>query len=66
MGQMKQIGISPEHFNDIQGINKYLQEHRINQLFNVSIDDNYGAPKIQKIVAHSKCLANGDQCVCRN
>ena len=36
MGQMSQIGISSEHFQDVQGINKYLQDHRINQLFNVS------------------------------
>ena len=36
MGQMQQIGISAEHLGDVQGINKYLQDHRINQLFNVS------------------------------
>ena len=37
LGQMQQIGISSEHLGDVQGINKYLQDHRINQLFNVSI-----------------------------
>ena len=36
MGQMQQIGISSEHLQDVQGINRYLQDHRINQLFNVS------------------------------
>ena len=36
MSQMAQIGISSEHFANVQGINKYLQDHRINQLFNVS------------------------------
>ena len=41
MGQMQQIGISSEHFQDVQGINKYLQDHRINQLFNVSITKNH-------------------------
>ena len=34
--QMDSIGISPEHFSNIQGINQYFEEHRINQLFNVS------------------------------
>ena len=34
---MEKIGISAEHLGDVQGINKYLQDHRINQLFNVSI-----------------------------
>ena len=41
MSQMEQIGISNEHLQDVQGINKYLQDHRINQLFNVS-----GNPKL--------------------
>ena len=40
MSQMEQIGISSEHFQDVQGINKYLQDHRINQLFNVSLSDS--------------------------
>ena len=34
--QMKTIGISPEHLSDVTSINKYLKDHRINQLFNVS------------------------------
>ena len=30
MQQMAQIGISSEHMQDVQGINKYLKDHRIN------------------------------------
>ena len=33
--QMEAIGISPEHFGDVEGINKYFDQHKINQLFNV-------------------------------
>ena len=33
--QMELIGISPEHFSDVEGINKYFDQHKINQLFNV-------------------------------
>lgn len=36
MKQMEQIGISTEHFQNVDNINKYLQDHRVNQLFNVS------------------------------
>ena len=36
MQQMQKIGISPEHYQDVQGIHAYLKDHRINQLFNVS------------------------------
>ena len=34
--QMDQLGISAEHHGSVQGINRYLQSHRVNQLFNVS------------------------------
>ena len=34
--QMEQIGVTAEHFGDIEGINKYFDDNKINQLFNVS------------------------------
>ena len=34
---MAKIGISNEHYQDVQNTNKYLKDHRINQLFNVSV-----------------------------
>ena len=34
--QMQKIGISAEHHTDVHNINKYLKEHKVNQLFNVS------------------------------
>ena len=37
--QMKQLGISAEHHGSVQGINRYLQTHRVNQLFNVRLDN---------------------------
>ena len=34
--QMEAIGVSAEHFGNIEGINKYFNDHKVNQLFNVS------------------------------
>ena len=34
--QMQKLGINSEHFSSVQQINQYLEQHRINQLFNVS------------------------------
>ena len=34
--QLNDLGISEEHQQDVATINKYLEDHRINQLFNVS------------------------------
>ena len=34
---MEKLGISTEHHSSVQGINRYLQSHRVNQLFNVSL-----------------------------
>ena len=33
--QMEQIGVTSEHFGDIEGINKYFDDNKVNQLFNV-------------------------------
>ena len=33
--QMETLGISQEHFTNVEGINSYFDEHKINQLFNV-------------------------------
>ena len=33
--QMDAIGISQEHFSNVELINGYFDEHKINQLFNV-------------------------------
>ena len=33
--QIEAIGISSEHFANVMEINKYFEEHRINQLFSV-------------------------------
>ena len=33
--QMDVIGISQEHFSNVELINGYFDEHKINQLFNV-------------------------------
>ena len=35
--QMQKLGINSEHFSSVQQINQYLEQHRINQLFNVSL-----------------------------
>ena len=33
--QMSSIGISQEHFTNVEAINSYFDQHKINQLFNV-------------------------------
>ena len=33
--QMDVIGISQEHYSNVESINGYFDEHKINQLFNV-------------------------------
>ena len=33
---MEMLGISSEHFPNVQSINQYIEEHRINSLMNVS------------------------------
>ena len=33
--QMETLGISQEHFTNVEGINSYFDEHKIKQLFNV-------------------------------
>ena len=37
--QMAAIGVTAEHFGDIESINKYFDDNKINQLFNVSFQN---------------------------
>ena len=34
--QLEDLNISAEHYEGVATINKYLEAHRVNQLFNVS------------------------------
>ena len=43
---MKQLGIDKEHKGKIEEVTKYMQEHRIQELFNVSALSLYFNAKV--------------------
>ena len=42
---MKQLGIDKEHKGKIEEVTKYMQEHRIQELFNVSAQSFFRCKK---------------------